>query len=299
MRRWMTSLALVGAAVLLLAACGTPEAVDGDLLDDWPGFGQPQAFTPPAGICLAQNFTETVYLSAFNPVGCDVAHRVETVHVGAFVTMTATRPRSGSDQLRVAFAECDVRARDYVGGDWRGARLWLGVAMPSPVAWSGGARWFRCDLIELTNVEHDGKAVTRTASLRGALSRDSPLKLGCYSARIDRDRTIDELVATDCGRAHNAEFVGAWLAPPSVAYPDRDVDWLRFYGECRRLVGRYVGVPQDDQLRLRAGVVAVPGEPKRWREGDRGVRCYLWLSDRTVTRSLRGAGVAGLPVRTG
>lgn len=39
-----------------------------------------------------------------------------------------------------------------------------------------------------------------------------------------------------------------------------------------------------------------------WKAPDRpyprGVRCYLWLSDRTVTASLAGAGPAGLPVRT-
>ena len=59
-----------------------------------------------------------------------------------------------------------------------------------------------------------------------------------------------------------------------------------------------MGVPDDANLRFRSGVVVRPPGAGRWRVGDRGVRCYLWLSDRTVTASLKGAGPAGLPVRT-
>ncbi|MBO4205918.1 septum formation family protein [Micromonospora echinofusca] len=300
MRRWsLRSLALAGAAVLLLAGCGAPGGVDGDLVDDWPAFGQPEAFTPPAGVCLAADFAETVYLSAFNPVDCTAPHRVETVHVGAFPGDPPALPAAGSAELRAAYAECDAKATGYVGGDWRAGRLWLGVALPPASAWSGGARWFRCDLTELTSVESNGEVVSRTAGLRDALKADSPLKLGCYTAKLDRQRTIEELVAASCTRPHSAEFVGAWRAPENVAYPVRDRDWARFYDECRNQIGRYVGLADDPNLRFRVGVVAVPGKAAQWKAGDRGVRCYLWLSDRTVNRSLRNAGAAALPIRTG
>lgn len=299
MRRWISSLVLAGVAATLLTGCGQPGGVDGDLVDDWPAFGQPAAFIPQAGVCLAADFAETVYLAAFNPVDCAAPHRVETVHVGTFPGDRATLPTVGSAELRAAYAECDAKASGYVGGDWRTARLWLGVALPPATAWTGGARWFRCDLTELASVESDGEVVTRAASLRDVLKSANPIRLGCYTARLDRQRTIDELVAAECTRAHNAEFAGAWRAPETVAYPTRDRDWVRFYDECRKAVGRHVGLPNDANLRFRVGVVALPGEAAQWRAGDRGVRCYLWLSDRTVNRSLRGAGAAALPIRTG
>jgi hypothetical protein len=34
-----------------------------------------------------------------------------------------------------------------------------------------------------------------------------------------------------------------------------------------------------------------------WQQGERRVRCFLWFSDRKVTRSLAGAGPSALPVR--
>ncbi|WP_374709229.1 septum formation family protein [Micromonospora sp. AKA38] len=46
--------------------------------------------------------------------------------------------------------ECDAKATAFVGGDWRGARLTVQVAPPSPGGWQGGSRWFRCDILSST-----------------------------------------------------------------------------------------------------------------------------------------------------
>lgn len=296
-RRAVTLVVAAVAAGAVLAACGAPGGLDGDLTDDWAALPPAGPFTPAAGVCQVADFTDTVSLAAYAPVDCAVPHRVETVHVGALPGTRATAPATGSTELRGAFAECDTRAAGYVGDDWRAGRLRLAVALPTAPGWAAGARWFRCDLSELNTVEAAATVVTRTGSLRDALKGPSPLRLGCQRARSGRGAGVQELVPVECPAVHEAEFVGVWKAPDRP-YPTRDVDWLPLYAGCRSVLARYVGVPDDTRLRFRSGVVVRPPGPGRWRVGDRGVRCYLWLSDRTVTASLKGGGPAALPVRT-
>ncbi|MEH0982756.1 septum formation family protein [Micromonospora sp. CPCC 205556] len=297
MRRAMTTTVAGLVAGALLAGCGAGGGTDGDLTDDWKAMAAAGPFTPAAGVCQVADFTETVGLDAYAPVDCAVAHRVETVHVGAFPADRATRPATGSPELRGAFAECDTRATGYVGDDWRAGRLRLAVALPTVPGWAAGARWYRCDLSEVNTVETAAVVVTRTGSLRDALKGASPLRLGCQQSRSGRGRGVQTLIPVACETRHDAEFVGVWKAPDRP-YPARDADWAPLYTGCRTALGRYVGVPDDADLRFRSGVVVRPPGPGRWRVGDRGVRCYLWLSDRTVTASLKGAGPAGMPVRT-
>ncbi|GAB3796701.1 septum formation family protein [Micromonospora zhanjiangensis] len=299
MRRWSTVVAVAGAAVLLLTGCGAPAGVDRDLTDDWAALTEPKAFTPPTGVCQSGEFAETAYLSAFDPVDCASPHMTETVHVGTFTAAAATRqtpPPPGSAEYRTAYRECDARASGYVGADWRSGRLWLGVALPSTQAWAGGSRWFRCDLVELTTVEDEGNPTTRTGSLRGGLKTGSPLALRCYAVKLDSKKRIDKMPAAECTKTHNGEFTGVWTAPEGN-YPTRDADWVRFYAECRNVVAKYVNAPADANMRFRTGVVALPGTPDDWKAGNRGVRCYLWISNRNLTASLKGAGVAALPIQ--
>jgi hypothetical protein len=221
--------------------------------------------------------------------------------VGAFTgaaANSATPPARGSAQFGTAYRECDAKSREYLGGDWRSGRLWLGVATPSPQGWTGGARWFRCDVTELTNVEDEGGTATRTASLKGSLRSRGPLHLGCYAATLTRTRTIDRMPPVDCDTRHNSEFAGVWTAPATLTYPTAQRDWAAFYDGCFEVAARYARVPQNS-VRFRTGVVALPGGADDWRAGNRGVRCYLWIADGRFTRSLKGAGPAVLPVRTG
>ncbi|PZM97477.1 MAG: hypothetical protein DIU79_02525 [Actinobacteria bacterium] len=300
MRRVVTAVALGGAAALMLAGCGKPAGVDGNLVDDWAAFPTPSSFTPPPATCYAADFADTAYLSAYDPVDCSEEHRVETVHVGTFEGRAAARdkpPRPGSAEFRSAYAECDAKTEEYVGGAWRTARLWMGVALPSEQAWAGGARWFRCDVTEVTNVEDSGDTATRSSSLRDALKGSSPLRLGCYSVKLGRDNTIDTMTATACDKPHNAEFAGVWTAP-DIPYPRQTSDWDRFHQACRSVIARYVGLPDDGNLIYRTGVISLPGASSDWEAGNRGVRCYLWLSNRTVNTSLKGAGPNSMPIQT-
>lgn len=296
MRSAVTTLFATAVTAVLLVGCAGSGDLDGDLTDDWAAMAAPSAFTPAAGVCHAADFTDVVTLAGYEPVDCAGPHRLETVHVGAFPAQRATAPAGGSAELRGAFAECDTRATGYVGDDWRAGRLRLSVALPSGPGWAAGSRWFRCDLTELSTVEAAATVVVRSGSLRDALKSPSPLRLGCQQTRGAAGR-VQTLVPVECGRQHDAEFVGVWRAP-DTPYPTSDADWAPLYTGCRSALGRYVGVPDDAELRFRSGVVVRPPGAGRWRVGDRGVRCYLWLSDRTVTASLKGAGPAGLPVRT-
>ncbi|MCG5460930.1 septum formation family protein [Micromonospora sp. MED01] len=297
MSRAMTTVFAAAVTAVLLVGCAGSGGLDGDLTDDWAALPAPSAFTPAAGVCHTADFTDLVSLANYEPVDCAGPHRLETVHVGVFPAERTAAPAGGSAALRGAFAECDTRATGYVGDDWRSGRLRLSVALPNGLGWAAGSRWFRCDLTELTTVEAAATVVVRSGSLRDALKGPTGLRLGCQQTRGGAGRGVQTLTPVECGKRHDAEFVGVWRAPDK-AYPTRDADWLPLYTGCRSVLARYAGVPDDATLRFRSGVVVRPPGAGRWRVGDRGVRCYLWLSDRTVTASLKGAGPAGLPVRT-
>jgi hypothetical protein len=301
MRRWWSVLVLAGVAGLVLAGCGRPAGIDGLLVDDWAAMAEPLPFVPPIGVCHPGDLAKTAPLSSFNPVDCGSPHRIETVHVGTFTGVVAEQvgpPPEASPEIRAAFGECDGKAREYVGNEWRGGRLRLGVASPSPQAWTGGARWFRCDMAELSTIDEDGDVVSRTASLRNALASPSSLRLGCYSVQPGPARSRVAMSAVDCGREHNGEFVGVWQAP-DIGYPTKDADWVRFYAECRKLLARYVRAPNDVNLQFRADVVVLPAGRAQWQDGNRGVRCYLWIGDRRISRSVQGAGIGALPMPGG
>jgi hypothetical protein len=298
-RRWIAALALGGVIALMLSGCGNPAGVDGDLTNDWASMAEAKPFVPPAEVCHSADFAEVAYLSSFNPVDCASAHRLETVFVGAFTGAAASGsapPAKGSPEVRAAFAECDTKTKEYVGADWRTGRLRLGVVLPSPQAWEGGSRWFRCDVTEVTNIEDNGDTTTRSGSVKGALASASPLSLACYQVKLAKDSSIDTMPAAACTKDHNSEFVGVYIAPDGP-YPSKSADWDKLHGECRKIIAKYAGVPNDGNLKYRTGVVSLPGNEDEWQGGNRGVRCYLWLSERKVNRSLKGAGPNGMPIQ--
>jgi hypothetical protein len=251
-------------------------------------------------VCHDAAYSASGPLEAFAPVDCAESHRAETVYVGTFAGAAAggtAPPTKGSAEWRAAYAECDDRTRTFLGGDFRYGRLWLGVVLPSASGWRGGARWFRCDVFEVPNVEEFDDPVAREGSLKGALAAPSPLALGCFQVTASADGSIDSMAASACTKAHNSEFVGVFTAPAGSAYPKTDADWTRMHTGCRTAVAGYVKVPNDDELRFRTGTVAVPNLQDDWQSGNTGVRCYLYLKAAKFTRSLKGAGSKALPAR--
>ncbi len=297
MQRATRTLIAALAVATLLAGCSGAGGLDGDLIDDWAALPPPGPFTPAAGVCHEAEFIDAVALAAYAPVACAAPHRVETVHVGALPAERSEPPAVGSAEMRTAFTECDKQTNGYVGDNWRAGRLRLAVAVPSGPGWAAGSRWYRCDLMEVSTAEAAATVVLRTGSLRDALRSPSALRLGCQQTRTGRGGVVQTLVAVDCAERHDAEFAGVWQAPDRP-YPTRSAEWAPFYAGCRSVLARYARLPDDADLVYRSDVVVRPPGAGRWRAGDRGVRCYLWLSDRAVTGSLKDAGPAGLPVRT-
>ena len=290
--------AVVAAALIttVLAGCSKPAGTDGDLSDDWRPMPQAQQFAPQAGEChvIAE---ASSYLASYAPVDCAKSHLVETFHIGAFTGELATRPippKVASAAMRAAFADCDKQAKEFVGGDWRDARVSVQVAPTSPAGWTGGSRWYRCDIFELDEVRGaDGgtdAAVQRSGSLRDAVRSRSALTYGCMNQ--------DEwgwLRPAGCTTAHQYEYAGVWTAP-GRSYETATKDTDSIHAACRKVVARYAKVPIDGNLRYRTGTSFRFPSPEAWARGDHGVRCYYWSSGRKITRSIAGGGPKVLPV---
>lgn len=297
--RWATTLA--ATVLLAVAGCGNKGDVDGDLTNDWAAMAPATGFVPIAQTCHLANYAVFGPRATYEEVDCSVAHRTETVHVGEYTGAAAQAvdpPFSTSPGARAAYRTCDERTSQYVGGPWRNARLWIGVTHPSPAAWAGGARWFRCEVVELDSIEDGGALVQRAGSLRDALlNTTGSLALTCYAIELDTAGAIHTMPPVDCDSKHNAEFVGVWTAPDKAAFPKGDTAWEEFHSGCRRLAAEYTGVPDDANLRYRLGVVSLPGSADVWAQGDHGVRCYLWLDKAELIGSLKGKGTKALPVQ--
>ncbi|MEV0004852.1 septum formation family protein [Micromonospora sp. NPDC050980] len=296
MRRWWAAVAAGAVTVLALGGCRAPAGVDRDLTDEWPAFAAPVGFVPEAGVCHP-TVADVGYLSGYQPVDCATTHRVETLHVGTLTGPDSGRsapPRAGSAGVRTANAECARRVTGAVGADWRSGRLQLSVVFPSALAWSGGARWYRCDVAEIDGLD-EGNVTARTGSLRGALKPGSPLALACFNPKLTKDE-VQAMRPVACTSRHHAEFVGIWQAP-DISYAEFDRTSLRAHKACRGLIAKYAKAPDDGTMQYRAGTIIYHPFEQRWRDGDRGVQCFLWISDRTLTRSVRGAGAKALPIR--
>jgi hypothetical protein len=300
--RWLALGLVTGLAAALLAGCGgddPPAGVDGDLTNGWGGLADPAAFVPAAQVCHPDPFTAAVPLAGYQPVDCDQPHLVETVHVGEFGAKAAeldAPPAPDSSPQRRAYRECEEQVKDYLGADFRQGRLWLGVSTPTEQGWQGGARWFRCDLMEIESVY--GEPVRREGALSGKLADDQALRLGCYQVAVE-DGAVEEMSPVGCDQPHQAEFVGIWRAPDG-SYPDPSDDDAEaaVYEGCRERVASYVSVPADGDLVYRTGAIADWMSRQDWQAGDRAFRCYLWLPERELTRSLRDRGTDALPVQT-
>jgi len=296
-RRW--AVLTTGAVSLLLAGCTLPDGVDGELTDGWNAMAEPVGFVPAVGTCHAEEYVIESTLEGYNPIDCAEEHVTEIVHVGEFAEGAGDRvtpPEPGSDEWRDAFNACEGGAADYLGADYRHARLWLGLVVPSTAAWEGGARWFRCDVLQYEDaILFDS---TRSGTLAGALAEESSeLRLTCFEVEATDDQ-IDRMDPVGCGEAHHAEFVGVWQAPEGDYLSGDDTDSAeRVHVGCREMVAEYVDLPVDGDLEFRTGTIADWMDEEDWNNGDRGFRCYLWLNGEELTESLAGAGPDAMPVQ--
>jgi len=279
-------------AVLLVAGCsgGPPDGTDGDLTDGWPMLAAPAPFRPATGQCH-ETLAATAPLAGHRPVDCAELHVSETYHVGTAADADVV-PAAGSAGARAAFQECSRRATGFLGGSWRTARVAVQVVWPSKAGWSGGARWFRCDV---TTADLDGQSRTsRTGSLAGELAGASPLRLGCFNPEVDGE-TATTMRPVPCDQAHRAEFAGLWRAP-EITYAALESGTERSAAGCRGAIAKFAKLPDNPDIQYRTGWISYNPTRTEWLSGERRVRCFVYFASRTFKRSLKNAGPGVLPV---
>src|SRR5262245_3671185 len=173
----------VALALAFLGSCDRPSGIDGSLSDDWAALSPAAVPVPATQTCYRTAATHVWVLDQYAgtpTASCDGPHQLETFHVGAFTGVDAERtgpPPMGSPEARRAYATCASEATAFLGDDWRTGRLDISVRFPSAAQWSGQARYFRCDAVEVATPA--GLIKERTGSLRGSLTGGRPLQLTC------------------------------------------------------------------------------------------------------------------------
>jgi hypothetical protein len=282
----------------MLTGCGgRPPGVDGNLTNNWPAMPEPKLPVPADHACyeLADPSTGVAKLPA--AVDCAASHNLETIHVGAFGGDDASRdtpPPDGGPSQQQAYADCTGAARTVVGDDWRAGRIGLALVVPTAGQWEAGARWYRCDMVEFTDLDSYDVA-SRTGGLKDALAATRPLGLTCFKVAT-KDDAVDTMAATDCGAAHNSEFAGVWEMPAGPYPTDPTQREKTQLDGCRSVIASFARIPNDDKFRYRVGQITYGFGKADWDLGNRGVRCYVWMDSKSLTKSVKGAGTGGLPI---
>ncbi|XVU23192.1 septum formation family protein [Actinoplanes sp. CA-054009] len=282
MRRWAAVLA--GALVLALAGCGElPDGVDGDLTDGWHTPPAALQYRPVGGGCHT-DLAETATIDDDARVSCDEPHLAETFAVADLGEVTAATRDAR------AFQECSARAAIFVGGDWRTGWLLLQPVLPSDKAWSGGARWVRCDLAE--TAPSDGTLVRRSGSVRDGLKGAGKLRMTCADAAVEGDQ-VTGLRTVSCAARHTSEFAGLFVSkrPTAAAVTPAEME-----KGCNAAIAKFTGIPNDSTIKNRVGWLGFPPDKESWRQGDRAIRCFLWLNGEKMVGSYRNAGTGKLKI---
>ncbi|BCJ74514.1 hypothetical protein CS0771_40580 [Catellatospora sp. IY07-71] len=276
----LTNLALAGCAP------GLPSQADGKLVDDWAKMAAVTGWEPKVGECLGGAPTEVAMRSA-PIVDCAETHYGEVVHVGT----VKTDKYPGPAQKAAALAECDAKAKVYLGRPWGEARLELRVAFPRTGTWESGARWFRCEVAQIKTADDDSSFTTRTGSLKGAIP--AALLAGCVFVHKTGD-DISQMEDVPCSKAHHAEYVGVFRDTATSPYPTSDRQWNRIHRECDKLTAKFVGVSVNQTLYY--GGIASVRDKDTWASGDHAVRCAISFGKKTVKKSVRGSKGKGIPL---
>jgi hypothetical protein len=301
MRRWWIGPFLAITALTTAAGCTVPQpSADGRLTDNWAAMPTPKTFTPQSGVCHPTSTGPVGHRADYAPVGCDQPHEVETVFVGIFTGthgVSDRPPGHGSAARRLARTHCDRHVRSFLGDDWPAGRTRLEVVVPSEAAWSGGARWYRCDVGEMVSMQ-DRTFVPRTTTLAGSLVAAGALRWTCFDAQSVTGGDVGRLVPVSCDEPHQSEFAGLYVEP-SLTYDDLVANSDRVHERCRQVVADFAQLPVDDDLRHRFGTIYDYPFKDEWDDGQLTVRCLLWRDDPPLTGSVRGGGPELLPVRSG
>jgi len=296
--RWRLS-AVLGtglAAVVALSGCSTTGG-DGKLFDDWAPLGDPSVAVPAAGECFASSTTNVFRLdpgSLESVANCTTDHAVELAHVGQVAgaeASAASTPAPDGEAGKAAYAECVSKSREYLGAEWQSARVQLLVQFPSETQWDAGARFYRCDLIEVA--DEAGKMVSRSESLRDGLRAEKPVALVCANDFGDDEDSVDGVDFVACTAKHTAEFSGIFtISPANRPFPEQDDLSKIILDGCEELAAKYLGLSNTD-IPEGLGWFSMGSSEEDWSQGNQSVRCYVGVFDRN--RPIRGgATIKGL-----
>jgi len=285
------------AVVLAMTGCTGSGGGDGNLINSWAAMPEAKILPPPANVCYAATGDVQATTRWDSPLDCAQGHTLETFFVSAFSGEEADRsapPPSGGPGRRKAYETCMAEAKTFLGEDFRIGRLKLYLITPSSTHWEVGARWFRCDLAEFTDIDNEDP-ITRSGSLKGGLSGDRQLALGCAMV-TSSGNAIETMTPIGCADNHNSEFAGIYVFPDGPRETDPTKLREGRLAGCRGVIAAYTGIPNDGDFQYRTGQIASPFETGDWELGNRALRCWIWSSKKTYNKSLKGVGPSGLPI---
>jgi hypothetical protein len=289
-RGWLV--AVVGVVVCALAGCAKPAGVDGDLTNAWPALPQAKTPVPKAGVCYPVDYDPTWYGDFDKAVDCTASsHRTETVYVGSFSGADADRsapPLAGSAARKTAYTQCTKAANDYLGGDWQSGKVDIGLVLPDDKAWTGGARWYRCDAVQFRDSNFD--TVATEGSVKGGLTGAKPLAVTCLIVTDDGHNSVTKFEDVDCDKPHNGEFAGLYTAPDGAYPSDKDARRKLALTGCEEVVAHFLGFAGSKPLNPHLGLVAGGFNQDQWNLGDRSEHCLAVVFNGT---SVNGARILG------
>jgi hypothetical protein len=293
-RRWWAAL-VCAVALAVTSACGSlPYGIDGNLSDEWAPPPAPQPFKPADSGCF-DTIKPNVALVDYAPFDCATRHVAESFFVGELTGTAAGNDANKTGAgASAAAAECSRRAVPFLGAEHRTGQLRVQPVLPGTAGWQSGARWFRCDAIQV-DLDTD-EVVSRTGSLRDALKGAAPLALRCFQPVV-RGANVGQMKPVDCAKGHDAEFAGLWTAP-DMKFEDLGGD-SRMAKGCRSTIADWAKVPDNGDVQYRYGYLAFAPTRAEWDYGIRSVQCFLWIEGRKMTGSYRNAGTGKLPINYG
>jgi hypothetical protein len=194
----------------------------------------------------------------------------------------------GSPEQRAAYGQCQSPTAAFLGKDWHSGLVELDVVVPDSVAWTGGARWFRCDVTMLDYP--DGEPTAYSLSLKGALSANTAASLQCVTWK-DHSTYITDITKSSCSKPFNGEYAGFFTAP-DTAYPSTAKKRDQIAGDgCAEVVAHYLGFANfASDNNFDVGWVYMSFDKDRWNSGDRTIRCFAaaFTPDHKFTASVKG-----------
>ncbi len=225
-------------------------------------------------------------------VNCTARHSTETYYVG---TITDARtdaltvpPRAGAREFKPLYQVCAKRAVEFLGGDYHLGRLAIVPVLPTKTEWSAGARFYRCEVMEIMA---NRKVLQRTTSVKDGLRGKRPLAIGCANRSVDGDGNITSFTWVDCATPHHLEFTGLYTHRDGEVPTEATLRERAAVG-CLGVGIRYTGhspseVNNDGKY---SWVFShINDVDTTWRVGDRTHHCYLGAYPaKKLTGSIKG-----------